>query len=79
MADEIDGEYEVCDVGDREAVEQMAAEVRGRHPAVRLLVNNAGISSRGKGFVETEPVDRAAPSDQPARRSLVSPCVPAGA
>ena len=30
----------------------MAAEVRGRHPAVRLLVNNAGISSRGKGFVD---------------------------
>jgi short-subunit dehydrogenase len=55
VADEVSGEYEVCDVGDREAVEQMAAEVRGRHPAVKLLVNNAGISSRGKGFVETEP------------------------
>jgi short-subunit dehydrogenase len=33
----------------------MAAEVRKRYPAVKLLVNNAGISSRGKGFVETEP------------------------
>jgi short-subunit dehydrogenase len=55
VADEIAGEYEVCDVGDREAVERMAADVRARHPAVKLLVNNAGISSRGKGFVETDP------------------------
>ncbi len=55
VADEIGGEYEVCDVGDREAVERMAAEVGKRHPAVKLLVNNAGISSRGKGFVETDP------------------------
>ena len=55
VADEIGGEYEVCDVGDREAVERMATEVRKRHPAVKLLVNNAGISSRRKGFVETDP------------------------
>ena len=50
VADEIGGEYEVCDVGDREAVEQMAAEVRERHPAVKLLVNNAGISQPGQGL-----------------------------
>lgn len=55
VADEIGAEYEVCDVGDREAVERMVTEVRKRHPAVKLLVNNAGISSRGKGFVETDP------------------------
>ena len=55
VADEIGGEYEVCDVGDREAVERMATEVGKRHSAVKLLVNNAGISSRGKGFVETDP------------------------
>jgi short-subunit dehydrogenase len=60
-ADELGAEYEVCDVGDREAVERMAAAVRERHPAVKLLVNNAGISGRTpgdrrrKGFVETDP------------------------
>jgi short-subunit dehydrogenase len=43
----IDGEYEVCDVGDREAVERMAASVRKRHPKVGLLVNNAGVPGRG--------------------------------
>ena len=46
-AAEIDGEYEVCDVGDREAVERMAASVRKRHPKVGLLVNNAGVPGRG--------------------------------
>ena len=33
----------------------MAAEVRERHPAIKLLVNNAGMSSRSAGFVETDP------------------------
>jgi short-subunit dehydrogenase len=46
LADELAGEYEVCDVGDREAVERMAERVRARHPAIRLLVNNAGIPGR---------------------------------
>jgi short-subunit dehydrogenase len=46
-AAEIDGEYEVCDVGDREAVEKMTASVRKRHPKVGLLVNNAGVPGRG--------------------------------
>jgi len=46
-AAELGGEYEVCDVGDREAVERMAASVRGRHPQIGLLVNNAGVSGRG--------------------------------
>jgi short-subunit dehydrogenase len=61
LAGEIDGEYEVCDVGDREAVDRMAASVRERHPEVKLLVNNAGISGRRTGdrrrtgFIETDP------------------------
>ena len=42
-AAEIDGEYEVCDVGDRGSVGRMAASVRERHPKVGLLVNNAGM------------------------------------
>jgi uncharacterized protein len=46
LAEELGGEVEVCDVGDRGAVEQMAGRVLGRHPAIHLLVNNAGIPGR---------------------------------
>jgi short-subunit dehydrogenase len=46
LADEIGGEVEVCDVGDREAVEALAARVLERHPQIDLLVNNAGIPAR---------------------------------
>jgi uncharacterized protein len=61
LADEIAGEYEVCDVGDRQAVDRMAAAVRKRHPAVKLLANNAGLSGRTpgdrrrRGFIDTDP------------------------
>jgi short-subunit dehydrogenase len=54
LADAIGGEFEVCDVGDREAVERVAATVRARHPAIGLLVNNAGIPGRAD-FLETAP------------------------
>jgi short-subunit dehydrogenase len=53
LAAELDGEYEVCDVSDRKAVERMAAAVRGRHPAVHLFVNSAGIPGRAS-FVRIE-------------------------
>ena len=46
-AEEVGGEYEVCDVAEREAVDRMAASVRERHPGVGLLVNNAGVAGRG--------------------------------
>ena len=46
-AEEIGGEYEVCDVADRDAVWRMAAAVRERHPELGLLVNNAGVPGRG--------------------------------
>ncbi|HEX2293053.1 MAG TPA: SDR family NAD(P)-dependent oxidoreductase [Gaiellaceae bacterium] len=61
VAEEIGGEYEVCDVTDREAVDRMAAAVRERHPRIELLVNNAGVSgrtpgdARRRGFVDTDP------------------------
>lgn len=61
VAAEIGGEYEVCDVGDREAVETMAAAVIARHPKIKLLVNNAGYSGRvagqpgRRGFLEADP------------------------
>jgi short-subunit dehydrogenase len=51
LAEEVDGEYEVCDVGDREAVDRMAAAVLDRHPRIGLLVNNAGIPAR-TGFLD---------------------------
>jgi short-subunit dehydrogenase len=54
LATELGGEYEVCDVADRDAVEAMAARVRTRHGAVHLLVNSAGIPGRA-GFTEIEP------------------------
>jgi short-subunit dehydrogenase len=54
LAAELGGEYEVCDVSDREAVARAAAAIRGRHPQIQLLVNNAGIPGRA-GFLEIEP------------------------
>jgi short-subunit dehydrogenase len=53
LAKELDGEYEVCDVGSREDVERAAAAVTKRHPRVELLVNNAGIPGRA-GFAEID-------------------------
>jgi short-subunit dehydrogenase len=49
LAEELGGEYEVCDVGRREDVERVAAAVTARHPRIGLLVNNAGIPGRA-GF-----------------------------
>jgi uncharacterized protein len=54
VAAAIDGEWELCDVGDREQVERVAAAVRGRHPRLSLLVNSAGIPGR-RNFVDLEP------------------------
>ena len=54
MADELGAEHELCDVGDREAVDRMAAAVMGRHPAIAMLVNNAGIPGR-TGFLDADP------------------------
>jgi short-subunit dehydrogenase len=47
IAGEIDGEWELCDVSDRAQVDEVAARVLERHPAIELLVNNAGIPARG--------------------------------
>ena len=50
LAAEIGGEAEVCDVSDRAEVDRVAAAVAERHPAVSLLVNNAGIPGRSQTF-----------------------------
>ena len=54
IADEIGGEWETCDVSDRAQVDEVAARVLERHPAVALLVNNAGIPARGS-FLDIDP------------------------
>jgi NAD(P)-dependent dehydrogenase (short-subunit alcohol dehydrogenase family) len=54
FAEELGAEWELCDVGDRDAVERVAARVAERHPRVSLLVNNAGIPGRG-GFLRSMP------------------------
>ena len=54
LAGEIGGEVETCDVTDRQAVETAASRVRERHPAIGLLVNNAGFSARAD-FFTSEP------------------------
>lgn len=53
-ATSLGAEYEVCDVGDRESVERAAEVIRSRHPAVKVLVNNAGVPGRA-GFVDADP------------------------
>lgn len=54
LAEELGGEYELCDIGDRDAVERTAATIRERHPHVSVLVNNAGIPGRAN-FLTAEP------------------------
>jgi uncharacterized protein len=54
LAEEIGGEWEVCDVRNRAQVDEAAARVLSRHSAVALLVNNAGVPGRGT-FVSTSP------------------------
>jgi uncharacterized protein len=53
LAEEIGGEFEVCDIGVRNAVDAMAQRVRERHPTVDLLVNNAGMPAR-ETFLEAD-------------------------
>jgi short-subunit dehydrogenase len=53
LAEELSGEYELCDVGRREDIERAAAAVLTRHPQIRLLVNNAGIPGRA-GFTKID-------------------------
>jgi short-subunit dehydrogenase len=54
LAETLDGEYDVCDVGDRDAVERTAARILERHPQLSLLVNNAGVPGRAS-FLDGDP------------------------
>ncbi len=53
-ADELGAEWERCDVADRPEVESVATRIRSRHPALKLLVNNAGFSARTT-FLDGDP------------------------
>jgi uncharacterized protein len=50
LADELGGEYELCDVSERGDVDRAAAAILERYPRIDLLVNNAGIPGRGDFF-----------------------------
>jgi short-subunit dehydrogenase len=54
LATDIDGEWETCDVSDRAQVDEVAARILERHPAIELLVNNAGVPARGS-FLDIDP------------------------
>lgn len=50
LAAELGGEFELCDVAEREDVDRAAAAILSRHPRIDLLVNNAGVPGRGDFF-----------------------------
>jgi NAD(P)-dependent dehydrogenase (short-subunit alcohol dehydrogenase family) len=54
LAEEVGGEYELCDVSDREAVDRAGSRILERHPSVHLLVCNAGVPAR-TNFLEGDP------------------------
>jgi len=59
IAGDISGDWEVCDVADRTQVDEVATRVLERHPAISLLVNNAGIPARGSFLdVDAERIER---------------------
>ena len=54
VAAELNAEFEQCDVAERDQVDKVARWVGETHPAVHLLVNNAGVSER-RPFLELSP------------------------
>ena len=54
VAAELGADFEQCDVADRDQVERVARWVGDTHPAVHLLVNNAGVSER-RDFLDLPP------------------------
>jgi short-subunit dehydrogenase len=53
LAEELGAEYELCDVGKPDDVDEVARAVLERHPEIHLLVNNAGIPGRA-GFTKID-------------------------
>ena len=60
LAGKLGAEAEVCDVGDRAAVEALAARVVARHPRIHLLVNNAGLPARADFFGDPDRIEAVA-------------------
>ena len=57
LAAALGAEAEVCDVGDRAAVDALAQRVTARHPRIKLLVNNAGIPARSDFLGEADRIE----------------------
>src|SRR5918992_5482287 len=53
VAQELAAEWEICDIAEREQIEEVAGRILERHPSVGLLVNNAGMPARGS-FLEID-------------------------
>ena len=66
---EVGGEAEVCDVGDRAAVEDLAASDRRAASPCRLLVNNAGVSGPSRLPRARAGADRGGHAHQLPRRA----------
>ena len=54
LAAQLGGEFELCDVSERDAVERAAAAILERHPRIDVLVCNAGIPGRAD-FLTLDP------------------------
>jgi short-subunit dehydrogenase len=54
LAEELDAEWERCDVADRAEVDEVTARIVERHPRIALLVNNAGQPGRST-FLGADP------------------------
>lgn len=48
-------EHEECDVSDRASVDAAAERVLARHANIDLLISNAGMPARAKGFLDVDP------------------------
>jgi short-subunit dehydrogenase len=57
LASELDAEWELCDVAERDQVDAVAARIAERHASLDLLVNNAGVPGRS-GFLGGEDAER---------------------
>lgn len=51
-------DFLVCDVGIRQSVQAMAAEIRGRYREITVLVNNAGIMETTRLTTPSDEMDR---------------------
>ena len=73
LAEAIGGEAEPCDIGDRAAVEALAARILERDPSIHALVNNAGMPARRAVQGRRARPGRGGGASELPRRDLVDP------